>query len=71
MTAAKTLTTAVGEAIVHISKQRTRIEELEHLYSNAIYDLEQAEKLLKNANNTIKDLRDRLRHGPELIGWDG
>ena len=56
--ATRSLRNAVGKAIVHISEQRARIAELEtqvkhleHVYSNAVYDLEQAEKLLRHIKN--------------------
>lgn len=49
----RSLRTAVGKAIVHIAKLQNLLEErdarikhLEHMYSNAIYDLEQAEELI-------------------------
>jgi len=72
----KSLSTAVGEAIVHIAKLQNRVKELEllnkegfleleekearinhltHMYSNAVYDLEQAEKLLPQIRQAVFD----------------
>lgn len=47
--AAKTLNDAVGKAIVHISQQRERIKELEHLVKESFLELEEKEELINSA----------------------
>ena len=57
--AAKTLNTAVGEAIVHIAKQRTRIKELEHLVKESFLELEEKEEL-EYVKRRFKEMKDYL-----------